>query len=185
MDYKSASIRQVLKKLDSSEKGLSAKEAKKRLSAYGYNLAGKVKQRLGIEIFLSQFVNPLVFVLIMASVIAYVIGEQIEATIILSIVLINSILGFVQEFKAEKIIKELMKYIPLNVRVLRDSEIAEIDSRLVVPGDVICLGVGDIVPADAKLLYADNLSIDESLITGESLPCTKNQMAWFSQELRL
>lgn len=173
MDYKSASVREVLGYFKSSEKGLSSEEARKRRFFYGSNFTGKAKSKSGVSIFLSQFVNPLVFVLIMATVISYVVGERIEATVIIAIVLMNSVLGFIQEFKAEKVIKELMKYIPIKVKVLRDNNLAEIDSRLVVPGDIIHLGIGDIIPADAKLLYAEDLSVDESLLTGESLPAFK------------
>ena len=167
-------IPKVFDYLSSSEKGLTDLEARKRLEGYGLNeIVGK-ERRQGLQIFLSQFTNPLVLVLIVASIIAYFLHDVIDAIVILSIVSLNSLLGFFQEYKAERALRELKKYVTFRTKVLRDEEMMEVDAKQVVPGDVVHLAIGDIVPADIRLFKVEDMTTNESSLTGESLPVLKN-----------
>jgi Mg2+-importing ATPase len=168
---------QLLSEMKSSGTGLTEEEAKRRLAEHGYNeIAGKGR-REGREILLSQLSNPLILVLIAAAAVAYLLGEAIDSIVILSIVLVNSILGFFQEYRAEKALAELKKYVTLRCKVLRDGFVEEIDSRELVIGDIVYLNIGDIVPADIRLLSVDELTTNEAALTGESMPVTKETSA--------
>ncbi len=163
----------ILDQLESSEKGLSSNQARERLTRVGVNEIGKKKVRAGIFIFLSQFKNPLVLVLLVASVVAALVGEMTNGIIILIIVSINGTLGFFQEYRSEKAVERLGKYITFTAKVMREGEKRVINTRELVPGDIVFLGTGDVVPADIRLLSVDELSIDESSLTGEAYPARK------------
>jgi len=173
LNFWSWDIDKTLKYFKSSEKGLSDKEANSRLFQYGPNEIEKKEKRHGLQIFLSQFKNVLVLVLIIAAVIAFFLHERIDSVVILAIVVLNSIMGFIQEYKAEKALRELKSFISKKSRVLRNSEISEVDTKSVVPGDIVLLSIGDVIPADIRLIESYNLSTDESPLTGESLPVNK------------
>ena len=163
----------VLSQLESSEKGLSKKQASERLVRYGPNEISKRKVRTGLFVFLSQFKNPLVIILIGASIVAAFLGELTDSTIIIVIVAINGLLGFFQEYRSEKAVERLGKYITFTAKVTREGEKRHIDTKELVPGDIVLLGTGDVVPGDIRLLSVDELSIDESSLTGESYPPRK------------
>jgi Mg2+-importing ATPase len=163
----------VLGQLDSSEGGLSKKQVGERLVQYGPNEISKRKVRAGLFIFLSQFKNPLVIILIGASIVAAFLGELTDAMIIIVIVVINGLLGFFQEYRSEKAVERLGKYITFTAKVIREGEKRHVDTKELVPGDVVLLGTGDVVPGDMRLLNVDELSIDESSLTGESYPVRK------------
>jgi P-type Mg2+ transporter len=164
---------QLLKSFQSSENGLTSKETAKRLDEYGLNEISRKEKRPAFQILLAQLTNPLVFVLIIASIIAFFLGEKNDAIIILAIILINAILGFTQEYRAEKTVRALRKLISQKATVLRDGKKMEIDAKMIVPGDIVHLGIGDIVPADIRLFKLEDMSIDESSLTGESVPVIK------------
>jgi len=164
---------QFFKKLETSPRGLTNYQAQERLENFGPNEVAKKEERPGWQIFFSQFKNSLVLILIFAALVSYFLGQHLEATVILAIVFLNSILGFIQEYKAEKVIQQLKKYLTLKARVLRDEEVVEIDSTQIVPGDLVFLKIGDLVPADIRLTKVNELAINESLLTGESLPVEK------------
>ena len=168
---------EVLTHLKSSDAGLSTVEAGKRLGEYGSNEIAETSKRHGLSILISQFRNPLVFVLIFAAIVAYSLGSRIEALVIISIVIVNAALGFVQEYRAERAVRELRKYVSLRVKVLRDGKIVELDSRDIVPGDIVCLNIGDVVPADIRLMKAEDMTTNESALTGESSPVEKHVVA--------
>jgi Mg2+-importing ATPase len=163
----------VLEQLESSDKGLTPTQAQERLSRFGVNEIGKQKVRAGLFIFLSQFKNPLVLILLGASIISTLVGEMTDGVIILVIVTINGALGFFQEYRSEKAVERLGKYITFTAKVIRGGEQSVINTRELVPGDIVILGNGDVVPADLRLLSVDELSIDESSLTGESYPAHK------------
>jgi Mg2+-importing ATPase len=163
----------VLGQLDSSERGLNKKQASERLVRYGSNEISKRKVRTGLFIFLSQFKNPLVTILIGASIVAAFLGELTDATIIIVIVAINGLLGFFQEYRSEKAVERLGKYITFTAKVIREEEKLHVDTKELVPGDIVLLGTGDVVPGDMRLLNVEELSIDESSLTGESYPVRK------------
>lgn len=165
--------KEILKLLKSSERGLSNGEAAKRLHEYGTNEIAKKEKRHGFEIFISQFRNPLVLLLIVSAIIAYLLGEKIDSLVIIAIVLLNSLLGFFQEYKAERTLRILRKYVTLKSKVIRHGEKIEIDAKEIVPGDIVYLNIGDVIPADIRLIKVDELSTDEASLTGESLPVAK------------
>lgn len=150
------------------QKGLSTTEAKRRLKENGENVIGEKQKRTGLAILKSQFENWLMVLLLVASVVDYNLGEKVDALVIFGIVLISVLFGFFQEYRAEKILEKLKEIITHKARVLRDEKWIVVESRLLVPGDVVTLRVGDRVPADIQLFEVDNLSIDESILTGES-----------------
>jgi Mg2+-importing ATPase len=168
--------------LITSEKGLSEKEAKKRQLEYGFNEIESADKRTAISIFISQFQNPLIYILIIATAIAYFLGDEIEATIIFAILIINAVLGFVQEYRSEKALEELRKYVSMTARVIRGGQIIETNVKELVPGDVILVSIGDIVPADARLIETHELETNESILTGESVPVQKNPESVSSDE---
>ena len=160
--------------LKSSPQGLTTPEAEERLGEYGQNeVLGKDRKNWR-EILLSQFRNALVIVLIFAAIASYLLGERINSVVILIIVLINSSLGFVQEYKAERVLRELNKYVTVTATAERSGEKKKVDAKWVVPGDIAYLTAGDIVPADIRLLETDSLTVDESALTGESAPVAKH-----------
>lgn len=154
--------------------GLSSKEADERLNKYGANkLKGKPKKSL-LSLFFSQLKDMLIYVLLGAAVVTIFIHEYVDAIIILFVVILNAVIGVVQEAKAEKAVEALQKMTTPRSLVRRDSEIKEINSEDVVPGDIIILDAGRYVPADLRLIESANLQIEESALTGESVPSEKN-----------
>ena len=166
-------VKDVFSYLKSSSQGLNNQEAIKRLEEFGKNEIKKRNQRYGLSIFLSQFKNALVLVLIIAAIVAFSLGERIDSYVILGIVIINSILGFIQEYRAEKAVRLLESYITVKAKVLRNNELIETEAKYLVPGDIVYLNIGDMVPADIRLLHIDEMSADESSLTGESIPVIK------------
>jgi Mg2+-importing ATPase len=163
----------VLEHLESSEKGLDKEQAAKRLQQYGHNELSKRKARTSLSVFLSQFSNPLVIILIAASIVAAFLGELADATIIIVIVIINGLLGFFQEYRSERALERLRKYITFTAEVVREGSKRNVDTKELVPGDIVLLKTGDVVPSDIRLIEVDELSIDESSLTGESYPAGK------------
>ena len=154
--------------------GLTSKEAAKRLQNYGPNALAEAKSTPLWLIFLRQFTGLLVLLLIGAAVVALVLGEHIDSVAIGMVVVLNGVLGFVQEWRAETALAALRNMLAPKARVIRDQELVEIDRREIVLGDLILLDAGDQVPADAVLTSALELRVDESVLTGESAPVTKS-----------
>jgi len=165
---------EVLKKLEATTKGLSEKEAEARLVTFGYNELQKQKGVSKLEIFISQFKNILIIILIGATVFSALIGELIDAIAIITIVILNAIFGFIQEYRAEKTIEALKKLTSPEAIVMRDGKEKKIDSRFLVPGDLVMLEEGSRVPVDMRLIQTSELKIDEAILTGESSAVTKN-----------
>ncbi|MCU0862032.1 MAG: HAD-IC family P-type ATPase, partial [Methanomassiliicoccales archaeon] len=163
---------EALERYGSRPDGLSRGEAEERLARYGPN-ALQEERPSRLRLFLGQFRNVLVYILIAAAVLTLVIGDGKDFVIIVVLILFNSIIGFWQELKAEASIQALQKLTETRTRVLRGGAEEEVPSTDLVPGDVILLGEGDLVSADARLLESSGLMVDESSITGESLPVTK------------
>jgi Ca2+-transporting ATPase len=172
--YYKLSSSEVLKELNTSRSGLSLNEAKNRLEQYGLNELVKKKDLRFIKIFLKQVANPLVYILFIAALISLISNHASDAIVILAVILINSIIGFIQEYRAERSIEALKSLLVLKSKVLRDGELYQIDAKELVPGDVILIEEGDKIPADARLIEARNLQVIESSITGESIPSEKN-----------
>ena len=178
---------EVLKILNTSPKGLSDEEANRKLKEYGYNELKEVKRRTALQMFLEEFKDIFIILLLVATVLSSVIGyyeslrepgksflETYTDTITIGvIVLLCAVAGFIQEYRAEKALDALKKLTASKARVLRDGKEELIPSREVVPGDILLLEVGDRLPADARLLEVVELKTDEAVLTGESTPVTK------------
>ena len=159
-----------------SAQGLTSAEAAARLQRDGPNALGAEGRRGPLAVLISQFASPLVLILIAASGVSLAVGDRVEAGIILAIVGMSALLGFVQEARSEAAVAALQARLALKATVIRDGKAQEVPIREVVVGDVVTLGAGDIVPADARLLEANHLFIDESSLTGESAAALKNPL---------
>lgn len=159
---------------EASKVGFSSAEAENLLKKYGLNvIEGKKRTPLILQ-FLKQFEDLLVIILIVASIFAYGAGEQVDAIIIICIVFINAGIGFMQEFKAEKAIEALKKLLAPKARVIRDNVEMLIEAKYLVPGDFVILNEGDKISADCDLIEENEIRIDESVLTGESMPVKKD-----------
>jgi len=156
--------------------GLTSAEAAQRLRQDGPNSLGSEGRRGPLAVLISQFASPLVLILVAASVISLAVGDRVEAGIILAIVVMSALLGFVQEARSEAAVAALQARLALRATVIRDGKQQDVPIHDVVRGDVVVLGAGDIVPADARLLDGNHLFIDESSLTGESAAALKNPM---------
>ena len=155
-------------------RGLSTREAEKRIKTYGLNELKHKKKKSPVLIFLSQFNDFLVWVLIGATIISGIIGDKADAVTILIIVIVNAILGFVQEFRTEKSLEALQEMAAPTCKAIRDGNIKVINSRELTIGDVVILEAGDRIPADGTFIDAANMVVDESLLTGESVGIAKD-----------
>jgi P-type Mg2+ transporter len=160
----------------SASGGLTSAEAAQRLRQDGPNALGGEGRRGPLTVLVSQFASPLVLILVAASVVSLAVGDRVEAGIILAIVAMSALLGFVQEARSEAAVAALQARLALRADVIRDGKQQQIQIHDVVRGDVVLLGAGDIVPADARILEANHLFIDESSLTGESAAALKNVM---------
>ncbi|WP_262370122.1 cation-translocating P-type ATPase [Dictyoglomus thermophilum] len=166
---------EVLKELRvDPEKGLAEQEVEERRKKYGENKIPEKKSKSFINIFFSQFKEFLTIVLIIATLISFLLGEIKDAVAILIIVIINAILGSVQEYKAEKTLESLKSYVSPKANVLRDGKIIKVDIEELVPGDIVLIEEGEKIPADLRLIETNNLQVDESILTGESVPVRKD-----------
>ena len=167
-------VQDILIRLDTNvETGLTEEDAKKRLEKYGKNVIEEGKKTSPLKIFLNQFRDPLVYILLAAAGISAVVGEVTDFALITVILLLNGVFGFIQEYKAEKAIEALKKMATPRAKVVRNGRTVEIPATELVPGDVVILEEGDAVPADIRLVEVRGLTIDESLLTGESAPVVK------------
>ena len=178
-------IEQTYNILKTQKDGLTSQEAAKRLEGDGKNVLPEGKKRSAALKFLLQFKDVMIIILMVAAVISFVLGEWIDGGIILAIVIINAVLSFVQEFKAEKAMESLKNLTKPFCKVIRNGEIAKIKSEDVVVGDIVVLESGDIVPADLRLVEQSMLKCDESSLTGESVPVLKNHLAKLAQSAAL
>ncbi len=176
---------EVLRTLDTGPSGLFEDEARRRLEKFGCNEIKEAKKISAMEIFLGQFKNVLILILLAAVLISALIGEVVDAIVIFIIVFFAAALGFVQEYRAEKAIEALKKLAAPTAMVIRDGVEKEIAARELVPGDAILLGMGDKIPADARLVEAVNLKTEEAALTGESIPVEKNTMPIYAETVQV
>ncbi len=174
MEFYQMDVKEVFSKLNTGKNGLAGNEAKTRLERYGYNALKEVKGPSAFAIFLNQFKNSLVIILIIATLISLVLGEYIDASAIFAIVILNAFLGLYQEYNAEKSIDALKKLQALKTIVIRDGKKIELEARELVPGDVVILEEGSKIPADSRLIEVINLQTVEGSLTGESTPVSKH-----------
>ena len=167
-------IENVFSEMKTSAKGLSSEEASQRIHSSGLNLLESRDQPTPLSIFFRQFLNPLVYILVMAACIKAYVKGPLDALIIVGVILFMAIVGFVQEMRAQNAMTSLLRLAAPKAKVIRNGSVKIIESRFVVPGDVIVLETGDKIAADARLIEAVNLKVNESSLTGESLPVMKN-----------
>jgi Ca2+-transporting ATPase len=175
----------VLAALGAFRHGLTTAEAEDRQARFGRNALPRGAAPKLLAVFLAQFRSPLIYVLLAAALVSLLIREWTDAGFIFAVLLINAAIGTYQEYGAERAAQALQKLVTLHARVLRDGDTRELDAEELVPGDVVLLEPGAKVPADLRLLDSHNLALDESLLTGESLPVGKNADAWLAPETPL
>lgn len=173
MEWEIEDTTAVLARLDSDKNGLSTQVAEERLEKYGKNTLKEKEKESELKKFLLQFTEPLTILLIIAGIISLLINDFIDAGVIFFVVILNAVLGYRQENKAQHAMEKLKSMTSKTTIVLRDSKKEEINAEDLVPGDIVILEEGDTIPADLRLIETYNLKIDESSITGESLPVTK------------
>ncbi len=171
--WHSFDIEKTLKDLGSSTSGLSEGSVKERLQQYGRNELKAKKKTSPVLVFLRQFMSPLIYVLAIAAIISFVVGHYTDAFVILGILILNASIGFFQESQAEKSMQALLELASPKAKVKRDNNVSIVPAGELVPGDVIQIEAGDSIPADARLIEAVNLKINESTMTGESMPVDK------------
>lgn len=172
--WHSLSVRETLRRLKtSSAKGLNLQEAEERKKKYGHNALPEEKRLTAVKIFFSQFKNPLIYILLIAAIITFTLREFIDMFVILLAVALNTIIGFIQENKANKAITYLRKLVKHRARVIRGETEHEVGAEDLVPGDIVLLQAGDRVPADARIIQAKDFQTDEAPLTGEATPVNK------------
>jgi len=165
--------KRALEFLHSAPEGLSEEEAKVRIERYGENTIERGKKSRPFFLFFKQFQNALVYVLLAAAGVSFLADHFIDAWVILGVVLFNAIVGFILEYRAEKSVEALRGMLAPKAKTLRSGRVVQIDSRFLVPGDVVFLQEGDAVPADGRILFADEARAVEGALTGESVPQEK------------
>jgi len=168
-------LSQIYDALDADSDGLSTEEAESRRSEHGPNRLPKAKPVTVWQIFLRQFKNPLIYILAIAAIVSFAIGEETDAGFIALVLLVNALVGGIQEWRAERSSQALQQLIRTRATVIRDGETRDIDGEDVVPGDIVLLESGYRVPADIRLVSTHSLEIDESALTGESAPVLKDE----------
>ncbi len=184
-DWSMVPIAGAVEALDSPDTGLSSREAARRATTFGQNRLDEHGGRSRASIFLAQFRGFLTYVLIAAAAVSAFLGDWIEAVAIVAIVILNAVMGYVQESKAEEAMAALKEMAVPTVRVRRDGVVSEIASVELVPGDRVLLETGNLVPADGRLVETSNLQVDESALTGESEAVAKDAAALFESERAL
>lgn len=167
----------VLAELKARCSGLTGVEAGTRLLHYGPNALAKKKKASPLVLLFRQFLSPLIYVLVIAVIISAIVGHFIDAGVIMGVLLLNAVIGFVQEARAEKAMEALIQMAAPKATVKREGKIALIPAREIVPGDIVLLETGDRVPADARLIDVSNLKVNEAMLTGESMPVDKHSKA--------
>lgn len=168
---------ELLSLLQTKTSGLTGTEAQNRLALFGVNDIEKAKRRTPVGIFLNQYKNPLILILIGVSIASFVLGDRLGTGIILIMLIVNSFMGFFQEYSSEKAIAALRRRASLKTTVIRADKEVETAATDLVPGDIVKIEQGNVIPADIRLIKANNLLIDESIITGESFPAEKTDQS--------
>ena len=173
MNWYQLSSEEVMKKLGSSHNGLTDAEVERRLAEFGRNRLAEEERISRIHIIIHQFTSPLIYILMLAAGVAFLLREFIDAGVIAAVLVLNALIGYLQEYKAEESVRALKRMVVPRAKVLRDGKEKEIDSEELVPGDIVVLASGAKVPADLRLFHEYELRIDESMLTGESIPAEK------------
>ena len=173
-DFWTYESKDMLKKLNTDENGLSGREAEKRIDKYGQNILEERRSSSNLEMFINQFKNPIIIILIFAAFLSIFLKDYTDGIIILIIIMISSLLSYSHESKANNAVKKLLSSVSVTSSVLRDGKFEEIDNAMLTVGDIIKVKTGDMIPADCLIIEANSLSMDESSLTGETFPVEKN-----------
>ena len=173
-EFWSYDLNDILKQLNTGEDGLSSREAQERIDKYGQNILEERKSSSNIEMFINQFKNPIIIILIFAAVLSIFLKDYSDGIIILIIIMISAFLSYNHESKANNAVKKLLSSVSVKSSVLRDGKLEEIDNAMLTVGDIINVKTGDMIPADCLLIEENSLSMDESSLTGETFPVEKN-----------
>lgn len=166
--------KEILENFKTSLNGLTTKEATERLEKHGYNELPKEELKPIYKVFFNSFKDPIIYVLIVCAILSFIVKETLDALAIIFIIMIDAIMSTIQEYKANKNSEALKNLIKVNSKVVRNGEQCEIDSSLIVPGDILILEPGCKISADARIIESNNLTVDESILTGESIAVTKS-----------
>jgi len=164
---------EIFKELETSERGLTQKQSQIRLQKTGKNIILKTHQLRPLKILLEQFNSFLIYILIIAAAVSFLIGHNLDGTVISVILVLNAVIGFTQQYKAEKSVENLKKILVPKSKVIREGRMIEISSEELVPGDILVLAAGDKINADCRVIEAENLQSNEAILTGESMPIDK------------
>jgi potassium/sodium efflux P-type ATPase len=173
MNWYQLSVKEIFEHLKTSELGLTEEEVKQRIEKYGPNKLVEEEKISKLKILLHQFTSPLIYILLIAGVVTIFLKEYIDSGVIFAVVILNAIIGFIQEYKAEESVRALKKMVVPKARVIRDGKEKEVNSEELVPGDIVIIASGMRVPADIRLIHTIELKIDEAMLTGESVPAEK------------
>jgi len=173
MSWYQLETKEVLQKLKTSEEGLTDDEARARLSEYGTNVFAREEKTSKLKILLHQFTSPLIYILMAAGIVTVLLHEYVDAGVIMAVVMLNAVIGYVQEYKAEESMRALKELVLPKARVIREGREREVPSGDLVPGDVVMIASGGKVPADLRLIRTIELKVDEAALTGESIPAGK------------
>jgi P-type Mg2+ transporter len=171
--YWSLTGEQLIAELHSAQNGISQTEAESRVKQYGLNALGAQRKNSALVLLLSQFKSPLVLILIFASIVSAFVGEWIDAVIVLAVVIGSTMLGFVQEYRASRSVEQLRSQVTIKSNVLRGGKAKMVPSEQVVPGDVVLLSAGSLIPADGIVLEANDFFVNQAVLTGETFPVEK------------
>jgi Ca2+-transporting ATPase len=160
---------------DSLKSGLTASQVYERRRRFGENVLPEKKGRSPLRIYLEQFKSPLIYVVLAAGVISLLLGEYNDVYIIMGVVILDTVIGFFQEYKAEKAVTALKRLLKTTAAVIREGKKVEVNTAEVVPDDLVILVDGDKIPADGELVEAVHLTVNEAILTGESEPITKDK----------
>src|SRR3990172_2725859 len=177
MNWYQLHIKEILQKLETSEEGLTDNEATARLKQYGKNKLIEEEKISKLKILFHQFTSPLIYILLVAAVVTALLKEYIDTSVIMAVVILNSVIFYMQEYKAEQGVRALKKMLIPRAKVLRNGREKEINSEELVPGDIVLLASGIKVPADLRLYKTNELKIEEAMLTGESIPAEKSTSA--------
>jgi len=174
MNYYQAEVSEVLKKLDTAREGLSQEEAEKRLEKDGLNELQTETKINKFQLFISQFKSFIIYIMLFATVLSLLLQEYVDAGVITAILIANALIGYYQELSAHRSLEALKKMNIIKASVYRDGDLVKMESKYLVKGDIIHLGSGDKVPADCRIIKSSELKIEESALTGESVPVEKD-----------
>ncbi|MDD4897611.1 MAG: HAD-IC family P-type ATPase [Candidatus Pacebacteria bacterium] len=174
MNFYSKKSEEVIESLSSNISGLTDSQVRERIEKYGFNEIPSGEEKGPVFIFFKQFHSILIYILFVAAFIAFIFNHLIDVYVIFAVILINAVMGFIQEYKAEKAIAALKTMIVPHAKVFRNGELLQIDARDLVPGDIIFIEEGDKIPADGRLLEVKNFRTQEASLTGESFPVSKD-----------